>query len=52
MVEDLDWDETRISNEMNWDLARPFIAEEVTQALHQMNPSKLPGPNDMSILFF
>ena len=37
---------------MNADLLWPFTHEEVQRALLQMHPSKVPGPDGMSALFF
>jgi hypothetical protein len=37
--------DTRISDEMNGRLLRPFMAAEVETALSQMVPLKAPGPN-------
>ena len=37
---------------MNNDLLRPFTHEEIKRALFQMHPSKAPGPDGMSALFF
>uniref|UniRef100_A0A2N9H9Z1 Reverse transcriptase domain-containing protein n=2 Tax=Fagus sylvatica TaxID=28930 RepID=A0A2N9H9Z1_FAGSY len=37
---------------MNASLLQPFLPEEVTHALFQMNPSKSPGPDGMTALFF
>ncbi|XP_042974784.1 uncharacterized protein LOC122306423 [Carya illinoinensis] len=44
--------EARVTAEMNEDLLKPYVAEEVELALKQMHPSKAPGPNGMSPLFF
>lgn len=37
---------------MNLDLMKEFNANEVKEALNQMNPMKAPGPNGMSPIFF
>ena len=42
----------RISPEMNESLTLEFKAEEIWRALKQMHPTKAPGPNGMSSVFF
>jgi hypothetical protein len=37
---------------MNDQLSREFTSEEVHKALHQMYPTKAPGPDGMSAIFF
>ena len=37
---------------MNEDLLSDFRVEEVQQALKQMHPTKSPGPDGMSSIFF
>ncbi len=44
--------ERKITPAMNQLLCAPYSAEEVRQALFQMHPSKSPGPDGMSCLFF
>ena len=44
--------ERKITQAMNQKLCAPYSAEEVRQALFQMHPSKSPGPDGMSCLFF
>ena len=41
-----------VTEDMNSDLNRPFLAEEVQRALHQMAPLTAPGPNGMSPIFY
>ena len=41
-----------VTEEMNQALLRPFVGDEVRQALYQMHLSKSPGPNGMSPFFF
>jgi hypothetical protein len=41
-----------VSQDMNDSLLFPITEEEVKTALFQMNPSKAPGPDGMSALFF
>lgn len=42
----------RITGEMNIELTKNFIEAEVVEALHQMNPTKAPGPDGMVPIFF
>ena len=42
----------RVSPEMNESLTAEFKAEEVWRALKQMHPTKAPGPDGMSPIFF
>jgi carbamoylphosphate synthase small subunit len=41
-----------VTSGMNAELVKPFVKEEVQKALFQMHPSKAPGPDGMSALFF
>jgi hypothetical protein len=41
-----------VTEEMNNNLIREFKAEEVEQAIHQMTPSKAPGPDGMPPIFY
>ena len=43
---------TRVTNEMNQFLTKDFTKEEVEDALKQMHPTKAPGPDGMSAIFF
>ena len=43
---------TKVSEEMNHDLIKDFSAEEVRTALRQMHPTKAPGPDGMSAIFY
>ena len=43
---------TRVSTDMNEDLNADFMAEEVWNALKQMHPTKAPGLDGMSPIFF
>ena len=42
----------RVSKEMNEGLLMEFREEEVWRALKQIDPTKSPGPNGMSPIFF
>ena len=42
----------QVTREMNEELTRPFTGEEVIKALHQIHPTKAPGPDGMSTVFF
>ena len=44
--------ESVVTPDINEDLLRPFSLDEVKQALFQMHPSKSPGPDGMTALFF
>ena len=37
---------------MNDSLTQVFTIEEIRMALFQMHPTKTPGPNDMSAIFY
>jgi hypothetical protein len=49
VVQEADW---VVMQGMNDRLMSPFTHEEVRKALFQMHPSKAPGPDGMSALFF
>ena len=42
----------KVTQEMNDQLSREFTSEEVHKALQQMHPTKAPGPDGMSAIFF
>ncbi|KAL5581997.1 hypothetical protein UlMin_014439 [Ulmus minor] len=42
----------RVSKEDNYFLLRPFVEDEVKAALFEMNPTKAPGFDGLSVLFF
>ena len=42
----------KVTMEMNADLSQDFTMEEVRLALNQMHPTKTPGPNGMSAIFY
>ena len=48
----IDTMEPKVSVEMNQNLIRQFTKEEVEAALKQMHPTKSPGPNSMSAVFY
>ena len=43
---------TRVTKEMNENLNRSFTKEEVAIALKQIHPTKAPGPDGMSAIFY
>jgi hypothetical protein len=44
--------EPRITEEMNTDLCKEFLEEEIGDALFQMGPLKAPGPDGFPACFF
>lgn len=44
--------ESQITPEMNESLLETFCVEEIKRALNQMYPTKSPGPNGMSPIFY
>ena len=42
----------RVTNEMNSKLTKTFTSEEVLKALQQLHPTKAPGPDGTSAIFF
>ena len=43
---------TKVSEEMNHVLIKDFSTEEVRTTLRQMHPTKPPGPDGMSVIFY
>ena len=43
---------TRVTEEMNENLNKSFTREEVAIALKQIHPTKAPGPDGMSTIFY
>ena len=43
---------TRVTDDMNAELTKTFTSEEVLRALHQIHPTRSPGPDGMSTIFF
>ncbi|KAH6771841.1 hypothetical protein C2S51_010245 [Perilla frutescens var. frutescens] len=52
MTEALDAMDFVISPDMNSMLGKHFTREELATALSQMHPSKAPGPDVMSVIFY
>ena len=52
MEEVIDSMDKEVTKDMAQDLIHPYTADEVKAALFQMHPSKAPGPNGMSPIFF
>ena len=52
MSEVTDMIPTRVTDEMNQKLISTFTRDEVEAALKQMHPTKAPGPDGMSAIFF
>ena len=52
ILEVLDTIPTKVAEEMNQLLIQEFTREEIEVALDQMHPTKAPGPDDMSAIFF
>lgn len=44
--------QARVTDEMNGLLTAKYTSEEVKMALKQMHPTKAPGPDRMSALFY
>lgn len=42
----------KITREINEQLTKEFHMEETFQAIHNMHPTKAPGPNGMSTIFY
>ena len=42
----------RVTQEMNEQLTKEFQKEETIQAVRNMHPTKAPGPDDMSDIFY
>ena len=41
-----------VTEDMNTQLLRPFLREEVEVAIKEMKPTTAPGPDDMPPLFY
>ena len=44
--------QAKVTEEMNEELTKEFITEEVKAALKQMHPTKVPGPDGMPAIFY
>ena len=44
--------QAKVSKEMNDELTKDFTTKEVKIALRQMHPTKVPGPDGMSAIFY
>ena len=44
--------ETKVTEEMNNSLIAEFIPEEIHEAIKHMHPTKAPGPDGITALFF
>ena len=52
ILEVLDTIPNKVTKDMNQRLIQEFTREEVEAALNQMHPTKAPGPDGMSAIFF
>ena len=43
---------TKVTDDMNRTLTKPFLAEEISDALFQIGPLKAPGPDNFSARFY
>ncbi|XP_024039324.1 uncharacterized protein LOC127898872 [Citrus sinensis] len=48
----LDGISPKVTTSMNHQLEEPFTEEEIVEALHQMSPTKAPGPDGLPAVFF
>ena len=48
----LDGISPKVTTDMNHQLEEPFTEEEIVEALHQMSPTKAPGPDGLPAVFF